>query len=48
MLVGLITDNLVMDLEEAVAKVYMRTCWKCEKEFKYKKSALCEVCRNKE
>jgi hypothetical protein len=48
MLVGLITDNLVMDLEEAVAKVYMRTCWKCEKEFKDKKSALCEVCRNKE
>jgi hypothetical protein len=47
MLVGPITDNLVMDLEEAVAKVYMRTCWECKEEFKDKKWALCEVCRNK-
>jgi hypothetical protein len=48
MLVGPITDNLAMDLEEAVAKLYMRTCWECKKEFKHKKFALCEVCRNKE
>jgi rRNA maturation endonuclease Nob1 len=36
-----------MNLKEAVAKVYMKICWECNKEFKDKKWALCEVCRNK-
>ena len=47
MLMGSITDELVMNLKEAVAKVYMKICWECNKEFKDKKWALCEVCRNK-
>lgn len=48
MLMGSITEEIVANLEEAVAKLYMRTCWECKKEFKNKKFALCEVCRNKE
>jgi hypothetical protein len=47
MLIGSITDNLVMDLEEAVAKVYMRSCEDCGKEVKNKKWAICEVCMEK-
>jgi hypothetical protein len=47
MLVGPITDEIVLVLKEAVAKVYMRNCRNCSKEFKDKKWALCEVCRNK-
>ena len=47
MLMGSITDELVVNLKEAVAKVYMKICWECNKEFKDKKWALCEVCRNK-
>jgi hypothetical protein len=47
MLVGPITDEIVLVLKEAVAKVYMRNCWECKKEFKHKTRALCEVCRNK-
>ena len=48
MLMGSITEEIVANLEEAVAKLYMRTCWECNKEFKHKKLGLCEVCRNKE
>ena len=48
MLMGSITDELVANLKEAVAKVYMKTCWECEKEIKSKCRALCEECRNKE
>jgi hypothetical protein len=47
MLIGSITDELVANLKEAVAKVYMRNCWDCSKEFKDKKWALCVECRNK-
>jgi hypothetical protein len=48
MLMGSITDELVVNLKEAVAKVYVKTCWECEKEIKSKHRALCEECRDKE
>ena len=47
MLMGSITDELVVNLKETVAKVYVKTCWECEKEIKSKCRALCEECRNK-
>jgi hypothetical protein len=47
MLVGPITDEFKLQLDEAVKKVYMRTCWECKTDFKDKNWALCEVCRYK-
>ena len=47
MLMGSITEEIVANLKEAVAKVYMKTCGNCGKEFKDKKWALCEVCMEK-
>ena len=47
MLMGSITDELVANLKWAVAKVYVKTCWECEKEIKGKHRALCEECRDK-
>jgi len=45
MLMGSITVELVANLKEAVAKVYVKTCWECKKEFKHKTWAVCEECR---
>ena len=47
MLMGSITDELVANLKEAVAKVYVKTCGDCGKEIKDKTWAVCEVCRDK-
>ena len=48
MLIGPITPELIIQLEEAVKKVYMKTCCDCNKKFEGKKWALCEACRNKD
>ena len=45
MLVGPITKEFKVQLDEAVQKVYMKTCWECKKEFKHKTWAMCEECR---
>jgi len=47
MLMGSITDELVANLKEDVAKVYVKTCGDCGKEIKDKTWAVCEVCRDK-
>ena len=47
MLVGPITKEIKLQVDEAVKKVYMRTCWECEKEIKSKCRALCDECMNK-
>ena len=46
MLIGSITDELVANLKEAVAKVHMKTCGDCGKEIKDKTWALCKTCRD--
>ena len=47
MLIGSITDELVANLKEAVAKVYVKTCEDCGEEIKDKTWALCKTCRDK-
>jgi hypothetical protein len=48
MLVGSITEELVANLKEDVAKVHMKTCGDCGKEIKDKTWALCKTCRDKD
>jgi hypothetical protein len=48
MLIGSITEELVANLKEDVAKVHMKTCGDCGKEIKDKKWAVCEECRYKD
>ena len=45
-LMGAITDELMLQLKEAVRKVYTINCDECGKEFKDKKWGICETCRN--
>jgi len=47
MLMGSITEEIVANLKEAVAEVYIKTCEECRKELKDKKWALCVECRDK-
>jgi hypothetical protein len=48
MLIGPITDEIVMEIKEAVSKLYIKICPDCKKEMSKKEShkwAVCGVCR---
>jgi hypothetical protein len=48
MLIGPITDEIVMEIKEVISKLYIKICPDCKKEMSKKESrkwAVCGVCR---